>query len=177
MSNYYYLAYGSNLHPLRLLERISSCEFIETQSLNGYRLHFHKHSLTDGSGKGNMILTNNPNDTTFVAIYRMNNAHKPLLDEFEGEGYETTSQNLVVEGVERKVFWYRAIEDYIDDTLKPYCWYRQLILLGAQFHQFPKAYIEAIKAVNSTPDPVRERLAKHEQLIARIQQYRHEKTR
>ncbi len=172
MSSCYYLAYGSNLHPLRLLERIPSCEFIETKALEGYQLHFHKHSTTDGSGKCNMVLTQNPNDLTQVAIYRMDTQHKSLLDEFEGEGYEVTSAPLSVLGVEQEVFWYQATQNYINDDLAPYSWYKQIVLLGATHHQFPSAYLTAIEQVTAIPDPDPGRLSTHEDLILRIQNYR-----
>ena len=38
----YYLAYGSNLHPFRLSQRIAVKRLVATVSLNGFRLYFHK---------------------------------------------------------------------------------------------------------------------------------------
>ena len=57
MTLLYYLAYGSNLHPVRLTERVPSARFLGLTSLFGYQLRFHKRHEPDGSGKCNMYHT------------------------------------------------------------------------------------------------------------------------
>ena len=50
LSIIHYLAYGSNLHPLRLTLRVPSARVIGVVEMPGYMLEFHKRSI-DGSGK------------------------------------------------------------------------------------------------------------------------------
>ena len=49
-----YFAYGSNLHPMRLMERVPSAKFVGTVEIKKYRLTFHKKSIDDSS-KCNMF--------------------------------------------------------------------------------------------------------------------------
>jgi gamma-glutamylcyclotransferase len=53
MAPLYYLAYGSNLHPLRLMQRVSSAKVEDVIELPGRQGNFHKRS-PDGSGKCNL---------------------------------------------------------------------------------------------------------------------------
>lgn len=50
MQIHHCLAYGSNLHPLRLRKRVSTANLIGIVEMQGYQLAFHKRS-TDESGK------------------------------------------------------------------------------------------------------------------------------
>ena len=62
-------------------------------------------------------------------------------------------------GRRRKVLTYLATPDYIDDSLKPYGWYKDFVLAGAGEHDLPPEYIaqyiqsvEAIEDSNKTRD-------------------------
>ncbi len=62
-------------------------------------------------------------------------------------------------GHRRKVLTYLATPDHIDDSLKPYGWYKDFVIAGATEHGLPPEYIseyiqsvEAIKDPNSTRD-------------------------
>jgi hypothetical protein len=57
----YYFSYGSNLHPVRLTERIFSATLIGTVKLKKYRLEFHK-KRKDKSGKCNLMKSSLEND-------------------------------------------------------------------------------------------------------------------
>ena len=50
-----------------------------------------------------------------------------------------------------RAFAYYALQ--IDPALRPYHWYREHVLRGALEHDLPKAYIAAIRAVESIGDP------------------------
>ncbi len=166
----HYLAYGSNLHPRRLLERIPSSRFVDTIELKEHRLHFHK-LADDQSGKCNLLTTGANGDLALAAIYEMDVEHKTLLDDFEGPGYRTTTRALSVAGEVKDVFWYTAETEYIDDDLQPYCWYREIVILGAKFHNFPEHYLATLAAVEFIDDPNDERRTRHGRLIDRIQRH------
>lgn len=59
MTTVHYLAYGSNLHPLRLTARVSSARPLGTVPMPGYKIAFHKRSI-DHSGKCLFYVTHDP---------------------------------------------------------------------------------------------------------------------
>ncbi|MBT8092178.1 MAG: gamma-glutamylcyclotransferase [Gammaproteobacteria bacterium] len=143
-----YAAYGSNLHPLRLSERIASAEFIATSFLPDRSLRFHKRSK-DGSGKCNIITGG---EGVHVAIFDISKEDKKTLDKIEGVGAGYLQLNLDVPGL-GPCATYVAAAAHIDDTLLPYDWYRELVLLGARVQRFPEDYIDALAAIPCREDP------------------------
>ena len=72
----YYFAYGSNLHPMRLMERVPSAELVGVAKHPNHALTFHKRS-NDGSSKCNMF--NSESDLIYGAIYKLKPEHKNEL--------------------------------------------------------------------------------------------------
>jgi gamma-glutamylcyclotransferase (GGCT)/AIG2-like uncharacterized protein YtfP len=162
-----YLAYGSNLHPQRLMERVPSAELTGALTLTGYRLTFHKRGQ-DNSGKCNLFLTHDQNDQVHCALYRMAMDHKPLLDQFEGLGYRDTEIQVQHNDELIQCFVYIAESSHIDDSQKPYSWYKDIVLLGCEYHGLPEAYLSHIHQVESSKDPDPQRRDTHQELIARL---------
>lgn len=169
----YYLAYGSNLHPMRLMERVPSATLVDVIELCSYRLSFHKRGK-DGSGKCNLHQTESDSDLVFGAIYKISREHKSTLDSFEGKGcgYIDNQIFLQHQGKGYYCFTYHAQESHIIDNLKPYHWYKELVVLGAKYLQFPDSYISKIKAVESVEDPHEARRKEHKTLVEKIVNYR-----
>lgn len=165
-----YFAYGSNLHPIRLAERVPSCRQLGVAHLRGHRLIFHKRGQ-DGSGKCNAFCTGQANDIVIGMVYEIDAHEKRDLDETEGlgRGYEQETLSLCVNGSERQAYTYLAHPQYIDYRLFPFSWYQQLVLNGARYHAFPAIYIAAIAAQMAIPDPEKAREAYHGQLLCCIQ--------
>lgn len=151
-----YAAYGSNLHPFRLSERISSAKLVGTSFVPDYSLHFHKRSV-DESGKCNIV---SGGTGIYVAIFDISTADKAVLDEIEGLGSGYYEVSLAVPEL-GECMSYSAEDSYVDDSLSPYEWYKELVLIGAHTHGFPASYIERIAAVNSRQDPNPHRDAKN----------------
>ena len=128
-----YYAYGSNLHPERLGARIPSSQFLCVSSLTGYQLCFHKRG-EDFSAKCNAAFSGNEEHLLLGAVFRMLRSEKPILDEIEGEGYVVHSAEVQVNGSLQEVFMYVAETPYIDESIKPFKWYKDFVHLGAQFH-------------------------------------------
>ncbi len=172
MSVLYYLAYGSNLHPLRLIERVPSAQLMFTAELKRYQLCFHKRGQDD-SGKCNMQASTRASDRVFTAVYQISAQHKPLLDDFEGlgDGYLDHPLTLHHQGREYQCFSYFAQPEHIEEGLKPYDWYKSLVLQGARYLCFPEAYIAAIEANVSVPDQDQHRRDAHQALIRRMAAY------
>ena len=104
----------------------------------------------------------------------MNAAHKTDLDEFEGlgSGYIDSQLKLVHEYQNYCCFTYLAQESYIIDDLKPYHWYKKLVVLGAKYLGFPGWYVASIEAIESMQDLKEERRKEKEELIEKIIRYR-----
>ena len=117
-----YFAYGSNMHPLRLQQRVPSCQALGLAQLSSYSLRFHKDGL-DNSGKCNVWHTGKPTDQVIGVVYQILATEKPLLDQAEGlgwGGYCEKTVHLSVQGIEHPTFLYFADNAYINDELKPY---------------------------------------------------------
>jgi hypothetical protein len=160
----YYFAYGSNLHPERLRARVPSAEFVEVAVQPDRAFSFCKRSV-DGSAKATLVPA--LGSRAFGAVYRIAESEKPLLDRVEGlgRGYDEHWQGLPLsDGVVRS-FHYFAAPDYVDPSLQPYHWYKELVLAGARFHDLPAQYIAAIEKIDSVEDPNPDRRSENEALL------------
>jgi gamma-glutamylcyclotransferase len=158
ISGPYYFAYGSNLHPTRLFDRAPSTRFVNVGILRNYRLAFHKISK-DGSGKCDAVLTSNASDQVHGAIFSIDAADVPKLDKKErcGYGYEKANLTVAAGQTTAEVWSYLAQPSHVDSNLWPYDWYKEMVLRGAIFHDFPEAYLDSIRSVPSKTDPDPER--------------------
>ena len=158
-----YAAYGSNLHPARLLKRTPTARLLGTACLPDWSLGFCKRSK-DASGK----CTIRPgSDGVHVAIFELSAADKQVLDEIEGLGNGYSEILLDVPGF-GNCFSYVAESSHIDETLRPYDWYRELVLAGARLHGFPDDYVQRLEAVPTTADPDGERAARRWALVEKV---------
>ncbi len=163
-----YFAYGSNLHPERLGERLPDILVLGPARLAGHRLRFHKRGR-DGSGKCDCEPTGAPQDSVLGVLYRIPAVHKATLDEIEGTGYRSLRVRVVIGGTMAVAFAYRALPDHVHASLRPYTWYRDLVLRGAEHHGLPRDYLRMIAATPARPDPDPARDALHAALLDRIQ--------
>lgn len=154
-----YFAYGSNMSLQRLQQRVPSAVPIGVFSLPKHRLVFHKLS-TDGSAKCDAYSTEDPNDLVFGRLYEIDEAEKPNLDRAEGLGYGYEEKIIKVFNAKEsfKTVTYYATK--LNNTLKPFTWYKQHVLIGAQEANLPTAYIYTIKAAPAIEDHDKEREAK-----------------
>jgi hypothetical protein len=168
----YYFAYGSNLHPLRLKERVPAAHLVGVTELSKHRLAFHKQS-GDGSGKCNMHQTGSGTDSVLGAIYKFPREHKDILDRFEGNGSGYIDDHVLLghRGREHACYTYYAQDSHIVDHLRPYHWYKKLVVLGAKYLKFPDSYISAIEAVESVEDQQQQRRQEMGILIDKIRDY------
>ena len=155
-----YVAYGSNLHPLRLERRIPAAKCVGTAALDDYALRFHKRSL-DGSGKCSIAPGG---ERVHVAVYEIDTAGLRRLDRIEGvgTGYERLTVDVPGFGA---CMSYTAGAGYVDDRLQPYDWYREMVIRGCRYHGCPGSYIERIAAVAALPDPDERRSAANWEIV------------
>ncbi len=158
-----YFSYGSNMSSKRLKDRVPSACFVTIATLARHELQFHKIS-TDGSGKCDAHETGNDEHKIIGVVFKISRMEKPELDKNEGlgKGYEEKIVNLQIQSGE----FIEAITYYatnIDASKKPYHWYKQHVLNGAEEYGLPEEYIERIRDNESITDP---KPGRHERELA-----------
>ena len=149
-------AYGSNLCRDRLLDRVPSARYEFVAYLSGHALRFHKRSNIDGSAKADAFSTGDEEDTVWGAVVNIPDPDRWHLDQAESLGHGYTAEGVTVydsEGRAHQAVAYLAQESHIDPHLRPYDWYRSLIVDGARARGLPETYVEQIEAVHAIPDP------------------------
>jgi gamma-glutamylcyclotransferase len=164
-----YAAYGSNLHPIRISDRLPSAQFQGTAYLSAYRFQFNM-TGADDSAKGNIMETGDPGDRIYVALYHIHESERSDLDRFEGPIYsvEPVQVTCVKTGEPIDAFLYIGRGDCLTTDLKPYDWYKAITLLGMRYQAFPEDYIAGVEAVDAIADPDEERKVRHESLILQM---------
>jgi gamma-glutamylcyclotransferase len=167
MLKQYYLAYGSNLHPVRLGLRCHSVKTIGVATLVKFELTFHKRSK-DLSGKCNLLEKRGA--TAYGALFEIDSSEVPNLDKYEGvgTGYYKTQLSVTIGDQEYKAFTYLAETKYIDTALRPYAWYKALVVAGGRYHRMPETYIQSIEAIESAADLDVGRRSENELLLAKL---------
>ena len=155
-----YVAYGSNLHPLRLAQRLPKSRFAGTAAIAGLRLRFHKRSK-DQSGKCNIVAGDG---SIHVAVYEMDGQEKAELHQIEGVGNGYSVAEIEVPGF-GECFTYIATASFIDDRLRPYSWYKELVLAGCDALGLPIDYIARIREVTTIDDPDSARHANNMEIV------------
>jgi gamma-glutamylcyclotransferase (GGCT)/AIG2-like uncharacterized protein YtfP len=164
-----YFAYGSNMLEQRLKDRVKSAEFLSNAWIRGYEVRFRKISI-DGSGKADLVETGNPEDIVHGVVYQFDPEEWSALDAAES-GYDRTPIQVHTDSGTRDVTTYLARRGRIDESLKPYTWYLQLIRCGAEQHGLPEDYRQKIENTMAIPDPNENRGAKRG-AEAQIREYR-----
>lgn len=87
-------------------------------------------------------------------LFRFDPKEREKLDRAEGagKGYEHATVTVINDkGHRRKVLTYLATQSHVDDRLKPYSWYKEHVLAGAEEHGLPAAYVaEFIQPIEAT---------------------------
>ena len=86
-------------------------------------------------------------------------------------GYDRAAIQVHTDSGTRDVTTYLARRGRIDESLKPYTWYLELIRCGAEQHGLPEDYRQRIQNTMAIPDPDEDRRAKRD-AEAQIREYR-----
>lgn len=153
-------AYGSNMCSRRLQQRVPSARALGPGTLAGHRLAWHKKGR-DGSAKCDLVETGDPADQAWGVLFVIASAEKPALDRAEGlgHGYLEKTVQIASAGTAVPAFVYCATD--IDTTLRPFDWYRALVLAGAREHGLPLSCVRGIQAVAAVADADIERARRH----------------
>ncbi len=149
-----YFAYGSNMSLTRLRERAPSAVVIGCCTLAGHDLRFHK-SGRDGSGKCNAFHSGEVGDVVYGVLFEICPSDKPALDKAEGLGYGYDEKNVTIRAVDGTIFEsFTYIATDTDESLRPFSWYVNHVLVGARAASLPEEYVQRkITVVQSTDDP------------------------
>ncbi len=166
-SHFVYFAYGSNMLTRRLTatDRAPSAVPIGTGYVSNRRLTFDKVSR-DGSGKCDIEITISSTDRVYGILFEISSTEKSSLDSAEGlgEGYRKEQIQVVTPNGEA----YEAIA-YVatkkDPALRPYDWYKALVIAGATEHKLPHEYVEWLRTLDSVVDPNANRRSVNESLL------------
>ncbi len=161
-------AYGSNMLKERMIKRAPSALFRAVAYIEGYTIRYNKRSV-DGSGKCNLMKTEDDNDKVYGVVYDFLDADKPALDSHEGlgKGYNAEEIRVTTDGGEMRAYAYVADESAVDDSLRPYSWYKDLVVEGARRHSLPPEYISQLESIKADNDPDAERERLNRQLLRR----------
>lgn len=136
-----YFAYGSNLSPARMRERVAGAASLGAARLPGFRLALDKRGA-DGSGKAN--LHESPGDAVWGALYALGPADWLRLDGFE-PGYERIRVEVEWRG-SRRAAWTYASRQLTPEPV-PRAWYKRLIVEGARVQGLPEEWIGLLEAL------------------------------
>ncbi len=163
-----YFAYGSNLHPQRLTNRVSTAVFRGTGFVHGRRLAFHKKGK-DGSGKCDAAGADH-SERVFGALFVLDSVQWPTLCGIEGVGfgYEEFTVSVETDVGQVTALAFIAQRESVDPALAPFDWYHALVIEGARFHGFPADYTENIDSVHSVIDLDSKRAADNWSLVEEI---------
>ncbi len=132
-----YFAYGSNMlsRRLRALDRAPSAVVVGIGFVVGRRFTLDKVSV-GGSGKCDMEATDDGNDRVYGVLFEIDGAEKPSLDRAEGRGrgYREERVGVVTDSGSREAVTYIATSK--EPALRPYHWYKALVVAGAREHGF-----------------------------------------
>lgn len=110
----------------------------------------------DRSGKCDVVPVNSDH-AVFGVVYEIDAAEEIGLDRAEGlgHGYIKKNKTVILNGDTVSAATYFAT--CIDPTVKPYTWYKTMVVAGAREHGLPAYYIASLEKVEALEDPDRSR--------------------
>jgi gamma-glutamylcyclotransferase len=157
-------AYGSNMLAAQMLDRAPTARLAGAAFLERFVLRWNKRS-NDGSGKCSVEETGRREDFVWGVLYELEAADKKKLDQIEGlgRGYGERYVNVLLQGrIQRSLTYYATS---VDLTVRPYDWYKELVIAGAREHALPIEYIRTLEAVAAVTDSDCSRAAKRRQAL------------
>jgi len=157
-------AYGSNMLAVRMQERAPLSKAVSVGQLVGFELCWNKRS-SDGSGKCSVTETGHPKQVVSGVAYEMCASDKLSLDRAEGlgQGYGERAVNIHTQAGRLPALTYYATS--FDPGIRPYDWYRDLVIAGAREHELPEEYVRMLERVATVTDSDVERAAKNHRLL------------
>ncbi len=142
-----YFAYGSNMNPQRIKERISRLPYKESASLPGYKLCFNKQAhKKPGIGYANVVQADG--EAVYGILYQVTEDELLQIDRHEGvrTGHYSRAKVAVLihDGKEVIAVTYVACPNRISDGLLPERCYLDHFLAGKD--NLPEAYVRFLES-------------------------------
>ena len=172
-----YFAYGSNMLTCRLRERVPSASPIGVGRLKGYVLRWDKRSKLDGSGKCDAEATGRLRDSVWGVLFALKASEKHALDRAEGLGNGYVERRVAIILGEEGT---RAVTYIATDkrpSLKPYHWYKALVVAGAREHRLPQHYIRRLLRTRFVRDPDSVRAEENLRMLVMAQSTKRQSTK
>ena len=149
-------AYGSNMCSGRFRAYGVSPEDAERAAvLPGHRLLFNKKSTDDKSGKANVAAY--AGSDVWGVLYTIPDGDLEKLDKGEG-GYRRVRLSVrLTDNTNTDAWVYIAKKPTDDPALRPYTWYKRLLVEGARAHALPEDYIADLEGIIAVQDANEER--------------------
>jgi len=159
-----YFAYGSNMLAARIKARCPSARPLGVAQLPGHELRWHKRSK-DGSSKCNVVPATG-GQAVFGVLYQIDTNERTLLDRYEGlgRGYREEKVTVILNGQAVDASAYVATNP--EQNLRPYAWYKAMVVAGAIEHGLPKPYIASLGTVEALEDPDRQRHEREMRIVS-----------
>lgn len=153
------------MHTRRLHERVRWATPAGIGKLSGHALRWDKRSR-DGSGKCDAEATGRDSDVVWGVLFEIDVSTKPDLDRAVGlgRGYAEKEVDVATSGGVVKSTLYYATDK--DSSLRPYDWYKTVVIAGAREHGLPQDYVLGLEAALSVADPDAKRAAANEKLLS-----------
>ena len=152
----------------RLRDRVASARPLGVARLRGHMLVWNKRGR-DGSGKCSVIASGRDKDLVWGVLFELEAREKSALDRVEGLGcgYDEGTVEVMCNGATVQASTYLATDT--DDSLRPYDWYKELVVAGAREHRLTHEYIALLESAESIPDSDRERARSNRRLLTASQ--------
>ncbi len=82
-----------------------------------------------------------------------------------GAGYRVEEVEVQAADGTVRAYTYVAEDDHIDPDLRPYGWYRDIVVAGAREHGLPEDYVDRIAALEVWADPDGTRAARERRIL------------
>jgi gamma-glutamylcyclotransferase len=160
-----YFAYGSNMltRRLRAPNRAPSAVPDSIGFVEGRCLTFDKVS-SDGPGKCDIEATQDSTNRVHGVLFRIATSEENALDCAEGLGNGYRKEKIQVLTANGQMLALTYIATKKNRGMRPYHWYKALVIAGAVEHGLPAPYIEWLRTVDSQADPQPSRQSENEAL-------------
>lgn len=151
----------------RLQERVPSAQFTDRALLPGHVLTFDKLAPKSNSGKCGIIENKRGIESVCGVIFDITEEELPLLDKVEGvgNGYARTSVRTYAFDRDEYVDATTYIPTLRQPGIKPFCWYKALVIAGLEEHKFTDEYINRVREIETISDPDAERAKRHWRMV------------
>ncbi|HEX2069042.1 MAG TPA: gamma-glutamylcyclotransferase family protein [Actinomycetota bacterium] len=147
-----YFAYGANMDPRHMLERVPGASVIGPARLDGYRLEFNVYSSEWDGGAAN--LEPDPDGRVWGVLWELPDDQLSGLDAYEGHPVFFRREEVTVQGpVEPAIAWTFRVAHQDRSYVRPTDSYVQLLRSAVRVQGLPPDALDIIERSARPPRP------------------------